>query len=40
MSTGWPSTDEIDTCNEDQIVEISKVAAGNKFLTENHLISC
>ena len=38
MATNWPSADEIDACNDDVVVEITKVSAGNKISTEYHLI--
>jgi hypothetical protein len=39
MATNWLPADEIDACNGDLIIAISKVIADNKILTENHLIS-
>jgi hypothetical protein len=39
MATDCPHANEIDVCNDDLVVAISKVIAGNKTLTENHLIS-
>jgi hypothetical protein len=34
----WPPTAEIDACNGDLVMAITKVIARNTILTENHLI--
>ena len=38
-ATNWPPADEIDPCNNDLVVTITEVIAGNTISTENHLIS-
>jgi hypothetical protein len=38
MATNWPPADEIDACNDDVVIEITHVIAGNKISTEYHLI--
>lgn len=37
MTTNWSFTDEIDVCNSDLIMITTKVIAGNKILTKDHL---
>jgi hypothetical protein len=38
MATIWPPSDKIDACNDDLVVSIIKVIAGNIVPTENLLI--
>jgi hypothetical protein len=34
----WPSTDEIDACNDELVMAIAEVITGNTIPTRNHLI--
>jgi hypothetical protein len=38
IATPGPPADESDTCNDDLVVSIIEVIAGNTILTEKHLI--
>jgi hypothetical protein len=35
MAIKWPPTDEINGCNDDLIMTITKVIAGNKILSKS-----
>ena len=39
MATNWPPVDEIDACNDDLVVVITKVIADHTSPVENHMIS-
>jgi len=38
MATVWLSANEIDACNDDLAVAITKIIKGKKISTKNHLI--